>query len=197
MATLAPKGTYVFLDDAALWLDYSSGRLHITSNDRDVPEGVHISIRPGTKTDAHLRRLLAKFDIPLTKDARDARDVGTTVDVPVPTIGFQRLPASSPDVEIEFRSKHHRRTSTWLISYPLADAGLVAQYFDHRKNWRGTEVRVDGDEMIAYMAYGPVLGAYDADLVAKFKDMDVALKIFGPLTSICANDCPHKDHEQD
>lgn len=226
MARLANSGTYVYLDDAAVFLDLKQNRLHITSNDRDIPgNGIHINVRPGTQTEVNLRGLLEKFDVPMTRADREARaqkpipqedlrDAVARIDhsehdhpaTPEARAacraapreqelenGFKRLPTFL-NADAERRSKHHRRESTWQVSYPLADANLVAEHLAGRKHWRGEELRVAGSRMIASITYGPVLGAYDADLVKRFKEMNVQFTILEPLSYVCTKDCPHRDH---
>lgn len=45
-----------------VWYDSGTNRVHITSNDSDLPkEGLHTNLKPGTQADRSARRLLAKF----------------------------------------------------------------------------------------------------------------------------------------
>jgi hypothetical protein len=45
-----------------LWYDANTKRVHLTSNDPDLPkEGIHTNFRPGTQADRSARALLAKF----------------------------------------------------------------------------------------------------------------------------------------
>lgn len=54
--------TYVRLT-VDLWYDPSTKRVHLTSNDPDLPKGgIHTNLRPGTQADRNARALLAKFD---------------------------------------------------------------------------------------------------------------------------------------
>lgn len=211
MATLAPKGTYVFLDDAAVWMDYSTGRIHITSNDHDVPEGVHVNIRPGTKTDEHLRDLLEKYRIPLTLEGRDERrrnvdhslhDHPATPEARAvcraaaaaqdePTTGFVRLPpASNPGKT----SAHHHRMITWNVQYRLTDAEDVAEAVHVAKLWSGRESLATNGVMNATLTYGPVWGGYLADLRRLFAKMHVGLLTWAEVRFTCLEDCTHMSH---
>jgi len=61
MATPSPTGSYVKLE-VRLWYDSNTRRVHLTSNDPDLPrEGIHTNLRPGTQADRSARALLAKF----------------------------------------------------------------------------------------------------------------------------------------
>jgi hypothetical protein len=62
MATPSPHGrSYVKLE-VHLWWDPATKRVHLTSNDKDLPpEGISTNLRPGTQADRSARALLAKF----------------------------------------------------------------------------------------------------------------------------------------
>lgn len=63
MAELAGKnGTYVKIS-CMVWWDKNGKRVHVTSNDPDIPNnGMHMSAKPGTMTDQNLRALLDNFE---------------------------------------------------------------------------------------------------------------------------------------
>lgn len=45
-----------------VWYDPGTKRVHLTSNDPDLPkDGIHTDFRPGTQADRNSRALLAKF----------------------------------------------------------------------------------------------------------------------------------------
>ncbi len=61
MATPATNGRYVRLE-FNVWYDASTRRVHITSNDPDLPpEGIHDNFRPGSAADRSARALLDRF----------------------------------------------------------------------------------------------------------------------------------------
>lgn len=61
MATPSTNGRYVQIS-VNLFYDSGTKRVHMTSNDRDLPsEGIHTNLRPGTQADRSARALLAKF----------------------------------------------------------------------------------------------------------------------------------------
>lgn len=61
MAVPSEGGKYVKLE-VQVWYDPSTKRVHLTSNDPDLPrEGIHTNLRPGTQADRSARALLAKF----------------------------------------------------------------------------------------------------------------------------------------
>lgn len=61
MAEPSANGRYVRVT-FDLWYDPGTKRVHLTSNDRDLPkEGIHTNFRPGTQADRSSRALLAKF----------------------------------------------------------------------------------------------------------------------------------------
>jgi hypothetical protein len=198
MARLANKGTYVFLDDAGVWIDYNTGRLHLTSNDRDIPgNGVHLSVRPGTKTEAHLKGLLEKFDVPLTREERDRRrstNETEAEEIEPQANGFGRLP-----VEKARASAHHHRTIAWSVMYPWADAEMVAEAINIEKLWTGRERRIvptaDGDYVEALVLYGPVWGGYAADLRRLFKKIGVEITDVEQADTTCERDCTHPSHK--
>ncbi|SDU17924.1 hypothetical protein [Jiangella alkaliphila] len=61
MATPSENGKYVRLE-VDIWYDPSTKRVHVTSNDPDLPpEGIHTNLKPGTQADRNARALLTKF----------------------------------------------------------------------------------------------------------------------------------------
>lgn len=55
------NGRYVKLE-FNVWYDPKTQRVHLTSNDSDLPpEGIHTSVRPGTQIDRSCRALLGRF----------------------------------------------------------------------------------------------------------------------------------------
>ena len=61
MATPSECGRQVQLT-VNIWYDTGTKRVHLTSNDPDLPpEGIHTNLRPGTQADRSARALLAKF----------------------------------------------------------------------------------------------------------------------------------------
>lgn len=83
MAELAGKnGTYVKIT-SMVWWDKSGKRVHVTSNDPDIPNnGMHMSAKPGTMTDRNLCDLLDKFgcgpnsiDLPETPVAEQLQEI--------------------------------------------------------------------------------------------------------------------------
>ena len=61
MAIPSHKGKQVRLS-VDIWYDSSTKRVHVTSNDPDLPpEGLHTNFRPGTQADRSARALLGKF----------------------------------------------------------------------------------------------------------------------------------------
>jgi hypothetical protein len=61
MANPSQLGTQVRLS-VDVWYDRSTKRVHITSNDPDLPsQGLHTNLQPGTQADRSARALLAKF----------------------------------------------------------------------------------------------------------------------------------------
>jgi hypothetical protein len=69
MATPSENGKYVTLA-VQVWYDPNTKRVHVTSNDPDLPsEGLHTNLKPGTQADRSARALLAKFN-KLPEDAR-------------------------------------------------------------------------------------------------------------------------------
>ena len=63
MATPSEKGQYVKLA-VQVWYDKSTKRVHLTSNDPDLPPGgLHTNLKPGTQADRNVRELLAKRSI--------------------------------------------------------------------------------------------------------------------------------------
>jgi hypothetical protein len=64
MATPSVKGRQVQIV-VNIWYDESTHRVHMTSNDPDLPPGgIHTNFRPGTQVDRNARALLAKFGKP-------------------------------------------------------------------------------------------------------------------------------------
>jgi hypothetical protein len=61
MATPSKQGRQVALT-VNVWYDPNTKRVHLTSNDRDLPpQGLHTNLRPGTQADRSARALLAKY----------------------------------------------------------------------------------------------------------------------------------------
>ena len=61
MATPSDSGRYVKLS-VQIWYDPGTKRIHLTSNDPDLPkEGLHTNLKPGSQADRSARALLAKF----------------------------------------------------------------------------------------------------------------------------------------
>jgi hypothetical protein len=61
MAEASTSGQYVKLT-VQLWYDRSTNRVHLTSNDPDLPKaGIHTNFKPGSQADQSARALLAKF----------------------------------------------------------------------------------------------------------------------------------------
>jgi hypothetical protein len=179
MAKLADKGTYVYLDDACVWIDYKTGRLHLTSNDRDIPgNGIHLSIKTGTKTEQNLRGLLEKVGIPVTAAERDVRD------------------AAAKDKNDQPISKHHKRAVTWdCVVLPVEVSRLLA-IVASMPNWHTDRVSGDAANLTVRLTYGPVFGAYPADLRRLFEGSDLSLVGFTEVRSVCAGDCTHPSHNQ-
>lgn len=64
VATPSEKGKQVQIT-VNLWYDQSTKRVHLTSNDPDLPrEGIHTNLKPGTQADRSARALLRKFGKP-------------------------------------------------------------------------------------------------------------------------------------
>jgi hypothetical protein len=62
MAVLSQGGGYVKLS-VNVWYDKKGKNVHVTSNDKDLPENhMHMTAKKGTQSDANLRALLDKFD---------------------------------------------------------------------------------------------------------------------------------------
>lgn len=69
MATPSKSGQQVQLT-VNVWYDRSTKRVHLTSNDADLPkEGLHTNLKPGTQADRSARAMLAKFG-KLPEDAK-------------------------------------------------------------------------------------------------------------------------------
>lgn len=61
MAVPSAKGQQVQLT-VNIWYDRSTKRVHLTSNDPDLPrQGIHTNFTPGSQADRSARALLAKF----------------------------------------------------------------------------------------------------------------------------------------
>lgn len=61
MATPSKNGQQVQLM-VNVWYDRSTKRVHLTSNDPDLPPaGLHTNLKPGTQADRSTRAMLAKF----------------------------------------------------------------------------------------------------------------------------------------
>jgi hypothetical protein len=61
MAEPSAKGKYVKLV-VQVWYDPGTKRVHMTSNDPDLPPGgISTNFKPGTQVDRNVRALLAKF----------------------------------------------------------------------------------------------------------------------------------------
>lgn len=62
MAEPSPEGRKYVRLTVDLWYDSGTKRVHLTSNDPDLPaEGIHTNLRPGTQADRSARKLLNKF----------------------------------------------------------------------------------------------------------------------------------------
>lgn len=62
MAEPSPDGRKYVQLTVQLWFDPGTKRVHLTSNDPDLPKkGIHTNLRPGTQADRSARALLAKF----------------------------------------------------------------------------------------------------------------------------------------
>jgi hypothetical protein len=61
VAIPSAKGQQVQLT-VNIWYDAGTKRVHLTSNDPDLPpEGLHTNLRPGTQADRSARALLARY----------------------------------------------------------------------------------------------------------------------------------------
>lgn len=199
MAELATSGTYVKVP-ANVWIDYRTGRVHVTSNDSAIPgKGMHLSARVGSKTEANLLGLLQEFDVPTSEAERQARHMpGLSDDEVEETVAqtasgsFERL------LETAQVSAHHHRKMTWRVMYSLQDADVVADQISRERLWSGHEnriVNVAGDRLVETdVTYGPVWGGYAADLRRLFAKMGVQLQSITQLTPTCEDDCTHPSH---
>ncbi len=62
MATPSPDGRKYVSLTVNLWYDSDTKRVHLTSNDPDLPlQGISTNLRPGTQADRSARALLAKY----------------------------------------------------------------------------------------------------------------------------------------
>ncbi|HEX7122370.1 MAG TPA: hypothetical protein VF178_08385 [Gemmatimonadaceae bacterium] len=62
MATASPEGKKYVQLTVNVWYDESTQRVHVTSNDPDLPpEGISTNFKPGTQADRSARALLRKF----------------------------------------------------------------------------------------------------------------------------------------
>lgn len=62
MATPSPDGKKSVKITVNIWYDEGTKRVHMTSNDPDLPkEGISTNFKPGTQADRSARILLAKF----------------------------------------------------------------------------------------------------------------------------------------
>ena len=59
MAVSSERGRYVTLA-VDVWYDPSTKRVHVTSDDRDLPHELRTDLQPGTQADRCVRALLAK-----------------------------------------------------------------------------------------------------------------------------------------
>jgi hypothetical protein len=61
MAEVSENGQYVKVT-VQVWYDRSTKRVHLTSNDPDLPKaGIHTNLKPGSQADRSAKALLAKF----------------------------------------------------------------------------------------------------------------------------------------
>ncbi|MDO3683471.1 hypothetical protein [Micromonospora sp. C28ISP2-4] len=61
MAKASENGRYVELT-VRVWYDLGTKRVHLTSNDPDLPKaGIHTNLKPESQADKSARALLAKF----------------------------------------------------------------------------------------------------------------------------------------
>ena len=61
MAEASETGRYVKIA-MNVWYDVNTKRVHLTSNDPDLPKaGIHTNLKPGTQADKNARALLATF----------------------------------------------------------------------------------------------------------------------------------------
>jgi hypothetical protein len=61
MAIPSKRGQQVTIS-VNVWYDPGTGRVHVTSNDPDLPPGgLHTNFRPGTQADKNVRAMLKKF----------------------------------------------------------------------------------------------------------------------------------------
>jgi hypothetical protein len=61
VAIPSERGKQVRLE-VNIWYDPGTKRVHLTSNDPDLPpEGISTNLKPGTQADRSARALLAKF----------------------------------------------------------------------------------------------------------------------------------------
>lgn len=72
MATPSPEGRKYVQLMVNLWYDAGTRRVHLTSNDPDLPAGgISTNFKPGTQADRNARALLAKFGkLPVDEAAR-------------------------------------------------------------------------------------------------------------------------------
>jgi len=62
MAEPSPDGRKYVQLTVNLWYDAGTKRVHLTSNDPDLPKtGIGTNLKPGTQEDRNARALLAKF----------------------------------------------------------------------------------------------------------------------------------------
>jgi len=62
MAIPSPEGRKYVQLSVNIWYDAGTKRVHLTSNDPDLPKtGISTNLKPGTQADRNARALLAKF----------------------------------------------------------------------------------------------------------------------------------------
>ena len=61
MATPSKNGNQVSIT-CEIWLDQTSGKVHLSSTDSDLPKGLHTTLRGAAEQ--HARTLLAKYSKP-------------------------------------------------------------------------------------------------------------------------------------
>lgn len=53
-----PKSSYVILDDARVFYDRNADTVHLTVKDKEIPEGIHLSLNPTREDEKRLRKVL-------------------------------------------------------------------------------------------------------------------------------------------
>jgi hypothetical protein len=99
------------------------------------------------------------------------------------------------------RSRHHKRTTRYVIQVSIEDREQVKVAVESEKNapWNGEEININVAEGYSAMVlvYGPVHGAYKSDLTRFLKKHNIQPTYIGSISSTHVDDdtCRNGTHK--